>query len=60
LFAGCQPGKFRLLPLLRQAIAQGALSGELHTGRWYDIGTIERLAALDAQLTSATDFLGRA
>ena len=53
LFAGCQPGKFPLLPLLRQAIARRALSGELHAGRWYDIGTAERLAALDAQLTSA-------
>jgi MurNAc alpha-1-phosphate uridylyltransferase len=53
-FAGCQPGKFPLLPLLRRAIAQRALSGELHEGRWYDIGTTERLAALDAQLSTAT------
>ena len=46
-FAGCEPGKFPLLPLLRRAIAQRALSGELHEGRWYDIGTTERLAALE-------------
>jgi len=51
LFAGCEAGKFPLLPLLRKAIAQRALSGELHRGRWYDIGTTERLAALDAQLS---------
>ncbi len=51
LFAGCQPGKFPLVPLLRAAIARAALTGELHTGRWYDIGTTERLAALDAQLS---------
>jgi N-acetyl-alpha-D-muramate 1-phosphate uridylyltransferase len=50
-FAGCTPGKFPLLPLLRRAIAQRALSGELHAGRWYDIGTAERLAALDAELS---------
>jgi MurNAc alpha-1-phosphate uridylyltransferase len=50
-FAGCRPGKFPLLPLLRSAIARGAMTGELHTGRWYDIGTPERLAALDAQLS---------
>ena len=50
LFAGCEPGKFPLLPLLRKAIAQRALSGELHQGQWYDIGTTERLAALDARL----------
>jgi N-acetyl-alpha-D-muramate 1-phosphate uridylyltransferase len=50
-FAGCTPGKFPLLPLLRRAIAQHALSGELHEGRWYDIGTTERLASLDAELS---------
>jgi MurNAc alpha-1-phosphate uridylyltransferase len=52
-FAGCQAGKFPLLPLLRRAIAQRALSGEVHEGRWYDIGTTERLTALDAQLSRA-------
>lgn len=50
-FAGCLPGKYPLLPLLRRAIMQNALSGELHEGRWFDIGTTERLAALDAELT---------
>ena len=42
LFAGCAPGKFPLLPLLRRAIAARRLTGELHAGRWYDIGTVER------------------
>jgi N-acetyl-alpha-D-muramate 1-phosphate uridylyltransferase len=50
LFAGCTPGKFPLLPLLRRAIAERRLSGELHAGRWFDIGTVERLAALDAEM----------
>jgi MurNAc alpha-1-phosphate uridylyltransferase len=50
LFAGCEPGKFPLLPLLRRAIAARRLSGELHGGRWHDIGTVERLNALDAEL----------
>ena len=50
-FDGCEPGKYPLLPLLRRAIAQHALTGELHEGHWYDIGTIERLNALDSQLT---------
>jgi len=53
LFAQCAPGKFPLLPLLRQAIAQRRLTGELHTGCWHDIGTVERLAALDAELRRA-------
>ena len=55
-FAGCTPGRFPLLPLLRRAIAARALSGELHTGRWFDIGTIERLHALDAELGQAKVF----
>ena len=52
-FAGCTPGKFPMLPLLRRAITARALSGELHTGRWFDIGTIERLRALDEELERA-------
>ena len=42
-----------LLPLLRRAIAERRLSGELHTGRWHDVGTVERLNSLDAQLRRA-------
>lgn len=51
MFAGCTPGKFPLLPLLRQAIAARRLTGELHSGRWYDIGTVERLNILDKELS---------
>ena len=47
LFAGCQPGRFPLLPLLDKAIAARALGGELHAGAWTDVGTVERLAALN-------------
>ena len=51
MFAGCAPGKFPLLPLLRRAIDANALTGELHRGRWSDIGTIDRLNALDSELS---------
>lgn len=44
LFDGCQPGAFKLAPLLRQAMANGKVSGEHHRGRWVDVGTLERLA----------------
>jgi NDP-sugar pyrophosphorylase family protein len=37
--AGCTPGT-RFCHLLRRAIAGRALSGELHAGRWYDVGTV--------------------
>ncbi len=52
-FAGCEPGAFPMLPLLKRAIADGRVSGELHRGRWFDIGTPARLAMLDAQLRTA-------
>ncbi|NBT56700.1 MAG: nucleotidyltransferase family protein, partial [Betaproteobacteria bacterium] len=39
--------KAPLAPLLRAAIAQGRVSAELYTGPWTDVGTPERLAALN-------------
>ena len=46
--AGLQPPRFKLAPLLRQAMRAGAVTGEHHRGTWTDVGTPERLAALDA------------
>jgi MurNAc alpha-1-phosphate uridylyltransferase len=40
----------KLAPLLRAAMAEHRVSGEHHQGRWEDVGTPERLAALDAEL----------
>jgi len=50
LFDGCAPGRFPVAPLLRAAMAAGRVSGEHHRGRWVDVGTPERLAALDREL----------
>jgi MurNAc alpha-1-phosphate uridylyltransferase len=47
LFAGCTPGAFPLAPLLRAAMDKDAVSGEHYTGRWFDIGTPERLAEVN-------------
>jgi MurNAc alpha-1-phosphate uridylyltransferase len=48
LFAGILPGsKGQLAPLLRAAMARGLVSGEVHRGVWHDVGTPERLAALN-------------
>ena len=44
------PPRFKLAPLLAAAMARGAVSGEHHRGRWTDVGTPERLAALDRAL----------
>ncbi|HTM69304.1 MAG TPA: nucleotidyltransferase family protein [Luteimonas sp.] len=46
--------KFPLAPILRAHMAGGAITGEHHRGRWTDVGTPERLARLDAEL-SGTD-----
>lgn len=40
-------------PLLRQAIAQGSVRGARHEGAWIDVGTPQRLAELDAVLSTA-------
>jgi len=49
-FAGMRPGKLALRPLLDAAIRAGRLRAEYHPGRWEDVGTPERLAALDREL----------
>ena len=46
-FAGCAEGAFPLKPLLVRAIAAGRCSAEIHRGQWQDVGTVERLEALD-------------
>ena len=51
LFVDQQPGRFPLAPLLREAIAAGEVSGEVWHGQWFDIGTPQRLAALDTLLS---------
>lgn len=47
LFDGCQAGAFKLAPLLRKAMAEGQVSGEHFSGRWVDVGTLERLADVE-------------
>jgi MurNAc alpha-1-phosphate uridylyltransferase len=46
--------KAQLATLLRPRIDAGRVSGELHRGRWSDIGTPERLRDLDAVLAGST------
>ena len=43
----------KLRPLLDAAIAAGTLQGDIHRGRWVDVGTPARLAELDQELQSA-------
>ncbi len=50
LFAGCTPGAFPLAPLLKAAMAAGRVGGLHHRGQWLDVGTPQRLQALDRML----------
>jgi MurNAc alpha-1-phosphate uridylyltransferase len=53
LFHGCTAGPFPLLPLLQRASGAGRLQGQRHSGQWLDIGTPERLTALNRQLAQS-------
>ncbi len=44
------PPRFKLAPLLREAMGRGAVTGTHHRGRWTDVGTPERLQLLDEAL----------
>ncbi len=47
LFDGCEAGVFPLAPLLRKAMDRGQVSGEYYAGKWFDIGTPERLESVN-------------
>ncbi|GAA0788071.1 N-acetylmuramate alpha-1-phosphate uridylyltransferase MurU [Marinobacterium sediminicola] len=50
LFDGVDEQAFALAPLLRQAMAAGRVTGSRLQGYWEDVGTPERLQALDRRL----------
>lgn len=52
LFNSISPGqKAALAPLLKAAMQRQQVTGEHFTGRWEDVGTPERLALLDQELS---------
>jgi N-acetyl-alpha-D-muramate 1-phosphate uridylyltransferase len=50
LFSKTPPGKSKLAPLLREAIAAKKATGQHYSGFWMDIGTPERLQELNRHL----------
>ena len=50
LFDGVPYGKSSLVPLLREAMKEGKVTGEVYEGKWLDIGTPERLKFLNVEL----------
>jgi MurNAc alpha-1-phosphate uridylyltransferase len=49
-FAGCVDGVFPLKPLLLRSMAAGRCSAQLYTGMWEDIGTPQRLQAVNDKM----------
>ena len=49
-FDGCVAGSFPLKPLLVRSMAAGRCGASLYGGLWEDVGTPERLRALNSQL----------
>lgn len=40
-------GRYSVAPLMRQYAQEGKATGQLHTGNWFDIGSLERLLTVN-------------
>ncbi|MCW8409465.1 nucleotidyltransferase family protein [Legionella sp. PATHC035] len=47
VFSHCQQGRYSVAPLIRQYAAQNKATAHVYNGLWYDIGTLERLHAVN-------------
>ena len=54
MFAGLEAGKRPLAPLLKQSMLDGQIAAAKLQGAWVDVGTPERLTALDLQIRQGT------
>jgi N-acetyl-alpha-D-muramate 1-phosphate uridylyltransferase len=52
LFTDCTLGRYSVIPLIRRSTEAHRISGEIYSGVWFDIGSPERLLAVNAQLKS--------
>ncbi len=50
MFFDREPGRHPLAPILREAMMNTQVSGEIHEGFWMDMGTVERLRLADEKL----------
>ena len=53
IFNNLESGKSALAPLLREFIKEKKVSGSLHNGYWYDIGTPQRLEEINKKVRNA-------
>lgn len=54
LFDGCEPGVFKLAPLLVAAMVNQQVQGSYFDGYWLDVGTPQRLAELEQHIQDKT------
>lgn len=47
LFNNSKPGKYSVVPLLKEKMEEGLVSGKFYKGNWDDIGCIERLLKIN-------------
>lgn len=45
-FDDAEPGRYSIVPMLRDAMSSQRVTGETYRGLWHDIGTLERLETL--------------
>ena len=50
LLAGCEAGRYSVIPILKRAMREHIVTGERFDGPWNDIGTLERLEQAEASL----------
>ena len=43
IFKNCNPGRYSVAPLIRRLADSNQVTGELHNGVWFDIGSLDRL-----------------
>jgi N-acetyl-alpha-D-muramate 1-phosphate uridylyltransferase len=58
LFGACAAGRYSVVPLLRRAIDEHTVTGEVHRGEWVDIGNLERLESLRQRLAASRPLPG--
>ena len=55
IFKPVKSGRFSVVPLLRDAMDAGQVTGEVYRGMWFDIGTPERLDLLREKITAGSN-----
>ncbi len=48
LFKHHQPGRYSIVPTLRELTDKQHATGEIYAGQWFDIGTVERLKRINS------------